>query len=42
MPGRYVDIQEGQEIYRLSFEDKYDVTKFVMLVKIYHNLLKKQ
>ena len=41
MPGRYVDLQDGKDIYRLVFTEKYDITKFVMLVKIYHNLITK-
>jgi ribosomal protein S27E len=40
IPGRHLDLQDGQDIYRLDFKEKYDVTKFVMLVKIYHNLIK--
>ena len=39
MPGRYLDLQDGKDIYRLVFKEKYDITKFVMLVKIYHNLI---
>ena len=38
IPGRHLDLQDGQDIYRLNFKEKYDITKFVMLVKIYHNL----
>ena len=41
IPGKHLDIQEGKDIYRLAFKEKYNITKFVMLVKIYHNLLNK-
>jgi ribosomal protein S27E len=40
IPGRHLDLQDGQDIYRLDFKEKYDVTKFVMLIKIYHSLIK--
>ena len=40
IPGRHLDLQDGQDIYRLDFKEKYDITKFVMLVKIYHSLIK--
>lgn len=35
-PKKSIDIQDGKTIYRLCFEDKYDMMKFVVLLKIYH------
>ena len=35
-PKKSIDIQEGNTIYRLCFDDKYDMMKFVVLLKIYH------
>ena len=44
IPGQYLEIQDGQDIYRLKFSDPYNVTIFVNILKIInqsYNLIKK-
>ena len=44
IPGEYLEIQDGQDIYRLKFSDPYNVTIFVNILKIInhsYNLIKK-
>lgn len=44
VPGEYLEIQDGQDIYRLKFSDPYNVTIFVNILKIInqsYNLMKK-
>ena len=36
-PGEYLEIQDGQAIYRLHFKDKYNVTKFINMLKVINN-----
>ena len=36
-PGEYLEIQDGQDIYRLHLKDKYNVTKFINMLKVINN-----
>ena len=37
-PGKYLEVQHGEDIYRCVLEDGKLVMKFINLVKIYHEL----
>ena len=37
-PGKYLEVQQGKEIYRCVFSDGKLVMKYINLVKIYYEL----
>ena len=36
-PGRHIELQEGQNIYRVSFDNPFDNGKFILLLKEFNN-----
>jgi hypothetical protein len=37
-PGKYLEVQQGDAIYRCALEDGRQVMKFINLVKIFHEM----